>query len=627
LSQSSIFAPLVDAVSALGAFIAHCLSILFHPKIDNIEQLGEFAAVLVAIAALLGFIIRQAWRLVAFLRFTYESGKQRPQEIEPKARPLIDASPRAEVDSVSLTATPDQARVTFSGANLNRVTEAVADGVRATILFSSPNQLDVALPVGFNGEIVLNSSGDVIYTRQCDLRVGREAIDNATSVSAVNVPLYSDSSCLTRIENIIGLLTEEARPGQYYQHIWPVRTSNFQLGDFLRVVPLNGGVGNAWYRDPNTGEIRQAWSSSLIMEAQVLARHDEVPLTQLLILPKVVSLARSEARTLVARGVYSRGSIRLERDLSASATWASADGRCATVGPTGVLFGQASGSTSISCRFEDLSASAQARVETHMPLDVVTFFQGFKRSSQIAFDEHDNLFIADHSESIFEVRRTGGVEAVISLARNSNAPQGIDCLHISSSGRLFVNTIGMESIQVFDLQRGTYEPSKLLGASREGVKKCVGSFGKDVFIGGMSRQARTGFIITASENGGERSFATRRCVIYLSIDNTGNLYTTDNSANGIDVYSPDGILVHTIAYPSRESAGPVILDDSGRVYIGTRAGNIWRLKRKGAAWDYQQIASGLGFVAGLAIDSRGHLFASDFESGRISMIYPDQAAA
>jgi hypothetical protein len=348
-----------------------------------------------------------------------------------------------------------------------------------------------------------------------------------------------------------------------------------------------------------------------------------VPLTQLLILPRVASMAQGESRTLAARAVFSHESIRLESDVSARATWSSTDDRIAIVSPEGILIAQAPGNARVNCRFEDLSARTDVRVESHGSRDVVVFFEGIRRVSQIDCDSNGNLYISNQSESIFEIQREGGTRAILSLARQSNAPQGIDCLHLADDGRLFVNSIGMNAIQAFEKHNGIYEPTRLLGGSRDGPKKCVASLSGTTFIGGMARQDRTGFVIIAPPAAEELSFSTRRLVIYLCVDETGNIYTTDNSAAGVDVYSPSGQLVETIAYPPGEAAGPLLFDGAHRLHIGTASGSIWRLVRRGSAWEHVLIARGLGQISGLAIDSRGYIFASDFTTGRISMIYPE----
>jgi len=92
-----------------------------------------------------------------------------------------------------------------------------------------------------------------------------DAIPAETNVvHRIDVPLYSDPACATLVPNVRGLILEVTSPGgsQKSFRIVPTR-GNFQLG---RRMTWEWNLENtwpaAWFRDPDSGEIKEAWISS-----------------------------------------------------------------------------------------------------------------------------------------------------------------------------------------------------------------------------------------------------------------------------------------------------------------------------------------------------------------------------
>jgi len=85
-------------------------------------------------------------------------------------------------------------------------------------------------------------------------------------VAHPEVELFSDANCTTRISDAVGVLLNTTSPGRadVFKRIFPTsRPGYYQRGK--RVAwewNLSKIWGPAWYIDPDTGERKQAWSSS-----------------------------------------------------------------------------------------------------------------------------------------------------------------------------------------------------------------------------------------------------------------------------------------------------------------------------------------------------------------------------
>ena len=91
-------------------------------------------------------------------------------------------------------------------------------------------------------------------------------------VYQTGVPVYSDSDCTQKITDVTGLILEMTSPGglQTSYGIFPTTRTHFQKGK--RVAwEWNMGKqwGPAWYHDPTTNQVKQAWVGS----AEFIGRH------------------------------------------------------------------------------------------------------------------------------------------------------------------------------------------------------------------------------------------------------------------------------------------------------------------------------------------------------------------
>jgi hypothetical protein len=95
-------------------------------------------------------------------------------------------------------------------------------------------------------------------------------------VSQSSVPVYSDPDCTHRIADVTAVILETTSPGglQTSYRIFPTTRTHFQNGK--RVAwewNMDKRWGPAWYRDPTTNDVKEAWGGS----AEFIGRHlDEV---------------------------------------------------------------------------------------------------------------------------------------------------------------------------------------------------------------------------------------------------------------------------------------------------------------------------------------------------------------
>jgi hypothetical protein len=91
-------------------------------------------------------------------------------------------------------------------------------------------------------------------------------------VLRVNVPIYSDSGCTQAINDGMGIILETISPDgdEKSYRIFPTTRTHFQIGKQVAWEWNLAKVwGAAWYRDANTGEIKQAWVAS----SEFIGRH------------------------------------------------------------------------------------------------------------------------------------------------------------------------------------------------------------------------------------------------------------------------------------------------------------------------------------------------------------------
>ena len=113
-------------------------------------------------------------------------------------------------------------------------------------------------------------SHHVIAMRAVDygLRILRalQAIPRPSFIVAARVPLFSDRYCQTLRDDVWGVILEHwgAKGENFGRHTHPSRKKYIEGGSVSWEWALNGpGWEETWYREPQTGETKLAWSESL----------------------------------------------------------------------------------------------------------------------------------------------------------------------------------------------------------------------------------------------------------------------------------------------------------------------------------------------------------------------------
>lgn len=102
-----------------------------------------------------------------------------------------------------------------------------------------------------------------------------EAIPNEiNTVYHPGVDIYLDKECTRKIEGVRGIILETTSPGGTVRshRIYPTTTTSYVKG---KQVAWEWNMGNmwgpSWYRDPDSGEIKEAWAGS----TEFIGRHVE----------------------------------------------------------------------------------------------------------------------------------------------------------------------------------------------------------------------------------------------------------------------------------------------------------------------------------------------------------------
>lgn len=97
------------------------------------------------------------------------------------------------------------------------------------------------------------------------LRALRSVPKEMNLIHHPGVVVYADDTCTASIEGVKGVILETVSPGGASKHyrIFPTTKTYYRKG--MRVSwewASEHRFGEAWYRDPDTGEVKYAWTSS-----------------------------------------------------------------------------------------------------------------------------------------------------------------------------------------------------------------------------------------------------------------------------------------------------------------------------------------------------------------------------
>jgi hypothetical protein len=139
---------------------------------------------------------------------------------------------------------------------------------------------------------------------------------------------------------------------------------------------------------------------------------------------------------------------------------------------------------------------------------------------------------------------------------------------------------------------------------------------------GDHRRDSKGFIIHVDKKGKERFFETDDIAIYLDVDIQGNIYLPSRSEQSIHVYTPEGKLTNKIFHGVKDSPSDILVDEKNQIFLLLfRPGKILKISSSGGETSTELIADGFQNPCGIAKDSVGNIYVSNFTGNSIDLVY------
>lgn len=527
------------------------------------------------------------------------------------------------IDSVRVGGSRDRPLAEVQGVRLDRLERVSTSESSEDLPLAkrSPDSVEIVLPTGFVGELHFNAKLGETLTAYCDTRALEDDVESTYEVVGSDLPLYSDPACTSQRQDFVGLLLRATEAGgEPFLRIIPTRRGRYHQGEYVTHGPFERiSVGESWFLDTVTGEPRYAWTGALLMVPEVLGRKGLERFGGIRILPPLVNADRGDRRTLRVRAIYANGPIRGERDVSSVASWSTAEPSVAFV-DRGILYAKNFGRTSVEATWQGLAAKGQVQVANQIQGSKAVFFQGIRRLQQIRFDPDDNLFFVNQSTSIWTLYREGGLTEVAKVALDDMYAPGIDCIFVDNARNLYASTPHKQLCLRFQWRNGEYLSPVAIAQSVPGTKKSItGDAAGRVFVATMGG-SDGGLIVSIDADGNERSFQTRGSGIQVAVGPDALVYTGNARRGTIDVYTAEGDFVEEIPYEIADSpADLLVLPDGDIVVAFFHTGQLVRISRTPGV-RAAVIADGLGNPGGVARDSHGSLYVSDFSGDAIYII-------
>lgn len=538
------------------------------------------------------------------------------------------------IEVVEVTGQPDQPRAVLQGRNFKPGARVLADGHSVQIAQLTEARLEVALPPRFHGRLRVVCDGNESNEVTCTVPSGERPI-NWRRVLYPDVPLYQDQACTQLIPDVVGVLLQAYDPGHEFEQVMPARLGQYRAGYYVTHGPFrNEGVGEAWYRDPRSGEVCYAWTTSAFMAAPEVGEAGHFMLEGLRILPNSIRTEVGEVRTLRVMGYGHDGPIPLEEDVTDQVKWASSRSHVAVVTDGGILRPKQLGQADISCRHGGRGASARVMVGNQPKGTKAVYFQGLRRMQPPCVDLDDNVYLCNQAEAVYRLARSGGLEQVLLLPNLVGQPFGINHIAMDAQRTLYVTAIGIEGCLRCRWDGTKYGSPEEIATVLRGAKQGVAVDDQgNVFVAVMGEQPGKGAIIHVHPDGQETYFATRDMALYLAFDAQGNICTPSRAGGSIDVYDRSGELRRRIKHGVLGSESGLYIDRAGVIYLPqfydgkllkiepAAGGQVTATGVIETTAKSTTVADGLGVPGGVTMDSRGRLYVPDFDGDRLWVIY------
>ncbi len=457
----------------------------------------------------------------------------------------------------------------------------------------------------------------------CDTHLLGQRANNLYEIINVEIPLYEDAACTCMRSGVVGLLLQVTESGREYLRIVPTYPGRFKAGYYVTHGPFeNDTVDETWYRDLESGEICNAWTGSTITIPKIIGKAGTPQLVGISILPNKVKTQIEERRTLKVIGSLKDGSVRKEIDLTSKAIWKTFDAATAFV-KDGVLFPKRLGRTKVECEVEGFVGAADILIGHYSKGERSVYFQGVRRLQQIRFDAEDNLYFCNQSSSIYQIARGGGFQEVIRVPIPDTYPFGIDCIAIDSKRNLYANNIVKQACLRFSWDGKKYGSPQTFATVVKGNKNSIVLDPEGhIFVAVVASTGGNGYIIHVAPDGKEEFFPTLDAPIYLALDRQGNIYTPSRNERAIHVYTRNGEFVRKVYHGIEGGESDIFIDLAGAIYLPFfYSGQLYKFVVEESQTKSELIAEGFQAPGGLAMDSQGHIYISNFGGNSIDIVY------
>lgn len=535
-----------------------------------------------------------------------------------------DKNTYPQLESVRVFGTPEQPRAELRGANFTNTSRVLAEGEEARVVSSRPELLEILLPPRFHGNLRVVNNDKASTYEYCSTEGLILERSPWYEVIIADLPLFADSSGKNLRKDIVGVVL---RSGQSFgfETVIPTYPGRYKAGQLVSHGPFESrGVDETWFIRPPSTKPELAFSGSLIIIPTVLASASEAKLGGIAVRPSIIRTEIGENRAIRAFAWMRAGTVTTEKDVTAEVKWKNLNKDVAFI-EKGILRPKSLGKTTVECRLQKFVASVEINVES-VPHGLSTiFFQGLRSLQQIRFDTDDNLYVTNQSPSVFRISSKGEYSEVLRLPAHPRAAAVIDCLAVDQDRRLYVNHVTESTCHRFEWNGKKYINQRELGAGVIGTKKSIAVDEKgNVFIVVMSGVWQT-IIIRIDPNGTETHFSLSETAVYIAVGKNEQLYIPLISKSVIGVYTYSGRLVSEIPYFLEPGHSPsdITISTSGDIYLPVfHTGQILRIEQNGSLINQVGFLPGkFGAPGGMAFDSRGRMFVSNFEGNEIYVVY------
>jgi DNA-binding beta-propeller fold protein YncE len=527
-----------------------------------------------------------------------------------------------KIQSIRVLGLYDHPRVELRGINFLESARVFSGNQEISVVTIKKMLIEALLPVQFSGKLKVVVDGNESNEISCDVEPLKQQVGNHYKIVGVEIPLYKDVDCNHKRQEFVGTLVRVIEVGREYLRIIPTypgqyRTDCYIAEEFLAETT----VGETWYRNPDNGEICYGWTSSILGTPRVIGVAGECRLIGILMLPAQIKTSINESRTLRVIGIYKDNIARQEIDITDKVSWESYDTNIAVV-KNGVVFPKRLGKVRIECKLDEFVGSSDVLVENLVKGDKVIYFQGVKLLQQISFDDKDNLYICNQSASIYKIAKAGGFHEVLRIPVDEKSAYAIDCLVVDKHCNIYVNDVSRGICFRCPWDGQKYANLEVIGNVVNGTKKSiiVDSMG-NVFIAVMSGVG-TGAVVHIDPSGKEVFFPTRDVPIYLAFDPQGNLLIPSRQECAIHIYSRTGELLNVVPHGVSDAECGILVDKAGAIYLPFfYNGRILKITHYESDTQTEWIAEGFQNPGGIAMDSQGHIYVSNFSGNSIDIVY------